>query len=255
VVRVIGVAVRLPEHDDGRPPVVLVHGAANSAAVWVYWADALVAAGWPTYAIDLRGHGASVPIDLSRTSMYDYLADVRQLVGRLRQQPVIVGWSMGGLVAIMAAEAGLARACIGLAPSTPARAVDASWDASTALRTGEFGPEEYGITSRVPDEQPAMPDLDREERVVALGSLGRESRYARDERQRGIVVSSLPCRLLIVTGTGDLQWPRERYAGLHLPAEHQVSEGASHWGLVLNRRALATTIPAVLEWLHTNTSG
>ena len=115
-----------------------------------------------------------------------------------------------------------------------------------ALRVGEFGPEEYGITSRDPDEQPAMTDLDREERLIALGSLGRESRYARDERQRGIVVTSLPCPLLIVTGTDDRQWPRERYAGLHLPAEHLVAEGASHWGLVLNRRALATTIPAVL---------
>jgi hypothetical protein len=31
-----------------------------------------------------------------------------------------------------------------------------------------LGPEEHGITSRDPDEQQAMPDLDREERLVAL---------------------------------------------------------------------------------------
>lgn len=240
----IVVSARLPAEDVGRPPVILVHGAANSAAVWTYWSAVLAADGWPSYAVDLRGHGASVPTDLSQTSMRDYLADVRQLAAQLRQRPVIVGWSMGGLVAIMAAEAGLARACVGLAPSTPAEAVDET----VALRVGDFGPEEYGITSREPDDQPAMPDLDREERLVALGSLGRESRYARDERQRGIVVASLPCPLLIVTGTDDRQWPRERYDGLHLPAEHLVAEGASHWGLVLNRRALATTIPAVLAW-------
>jgi hypothetical protein len=93
-----------------------------------------------------------------------------------------------------------------------------------------------------------MPDLDREERAIALGSLGLESRYARDERQRGIVIPSLPCPLLIVTGTDDRQWPRERYADLHLPAEHLAAKGASHWGLVLNRRVLATTIPAVMGW-------
>ena len=158
---------------------------------------------------------------------------------------------MGGLVAIMAAEAGLARACVGLAPSTPAETMDEG----VALRVGEFGPAEYGITSRDPDDQPAMSDLDREERLVALGSLGQESRYARDERQRGIVVSSLACPLLIVTGTDDRQWPRERYAGLHLPAEHLVMDGTSHWGLVLNRRALATTIPAVLAWIRSQESG
>jgi pimeloyl-ACP methyl ester carboxylesterase len=247
----ISVTARLPAEDRSRPPVILVHGAANSAAVWTYWLDALAADGWPVYALDLRGHGASAPLDLSRTSMADYLEDVRRLAGQLREQPVIVGWSMGGLVAIMAAEAGLARACVGLAPSTPARTVDES----VALRVGEFGPEEYGITSQDPDDQPAMPDLDREERLVALSSLGPESRYARDDRQRGIVVASLSCPLLIVTGTDDIQWPRERYEGLHLPAEHRAADGASHWGLVLNRRALATTIPAVLAWLRRQGSG
>jgi pimeloyl-ACP methyl ester carboxylesterase len=242
----IAVQARLPAKDAGRPPVILVHGAANSATVWTYWSAALASDGWPTYAIDLRGHGASEPIDLSRTSMRDYLADVRQLAGQLRERPVMIGWSMGGLVAMMAAETGLARACVGLAPSTPAQAKDpAAW-----LRVGSFGAEEYGITSRDPDApQPSMPDLDREERAIALGSLGQESRYARDERQRGIVIPSLPCPLLIVTGTDDRQWPRERYAGLHLPAEHLVADGASHWGLVLNRRALASMLPAVLGWL------
>jgi pimeloyl-ACP methyl ester carboxylesterase len=242
----IAVSVRLPAKDQGRPPVVLVHGAANSAAVWTYWSAALAADGWPTYAIDLRGHGASALTNLSKTSMRDYLADVRQLTGQLRERPIIVGWSMGGLVAIMAAGAGAARACVGLAPSTPTQKMDTTaW-----LRVGDFGPEEYGITSRDPDDQPAMPDMDREERLIALGSLGRESRYARDERQRGIVVSSLPCPLLIVTGTDDRQWPRERSADLHLPAEHVVGEGASHWGLVLNRRALASMVPRVLEWMR-----
>ena len=86
-------------------------------------------------------------------------------------------------------------------------------------------------------------------RQVALASLGKESRYARDERQRGIVIESLPCPLLIVTGADDRQWPRERYRDLWLPADELTVDGASHWGLVLNRRALAALVPAVLAWL------
>jgi pimeloyl-ACP methyl ester carboxylesterase len=246
----LSVTATLPERDRGRPPVVLAHGAANSAAVWRFWALLLAADGWPCYAIDLRGHGASSATDLSQTGMRDYLDDVRRLIGQLQERPVIVGWSMGGLVALMAAAEGLAQACVGLAPSTPARAIDEA----VPLRQGEFGPEEYGIISQDPTEQPAMPDLDREERVIALGSLGRESRYARDERQRGIVIEALPCPLMIVTGAQDRQWPRERYAGLHLPAQHLTAEGASHWGLVLNRRALATIVPAVSDWLDEQTS-
>jgi pimeloyl-ACP methyl ester carboxylesterase len=241
----LAITAALPDAPSGRPPVVLVHGAANSAGVWTFWQRSLAEAGWPSYAIDLRGHGRSDAIDLSRTSMRDYAGDVRVLMGQLARPAVLIGWSMGGLVAMLAAAEGDALACVGLAPSTAARAVDAS----VALRQGEFGPEEYGITSREPARQPAMPDLDREEREVALASLGRESRLARDERKAGVVIESLPCPLLIVTGTADAQWPRSRYAGLWLAADEIEVHGASHWGLVLNRRALATLVPQVVAWV------
>ena len=157
---------------------------------------------------------------------------------------MVMGWSMGGLVALMVAATGDAAACVALAPSVPALEIDPS----AALRKGEFGPEEYGITSADPADQPGMHDLDLAERQVALASLSRESRLARDERRAGVVIESLPCPLLIVTGTADASWPRERYDSLWLNAEHLSVEGASHWGLVLNRRALTTAVPAVTGW-------
>jgi pimeloyl-ACP methyl ester carboxylesterase len=245
----LAVSAVLPDVMSDHPPLILMHGSANSAAVWGFWQQALAARGWPSYAIALRGHGQSGPRDLAHTSMQDYATDVAALVAQFRQSPVLIGWSMGGLVALMVAATGVASACVGLAPSTPARQLDTS----VALRTGEFGGEEYGITSRDPDEQPAMPDLDREERLIALASIGRESRLARDERQRGIVIEALPCPLLIVTGTRDRAWPRERYNNLWLTADYLSVEGASHWGLVLQRRALSSMIPAVLRWIVQHT--
>jgi hypothetical protein len=167
---------------------------------------------------------------------------------------------MGGLVAMMAASGidtpmhpSIAlddpklniRAIVGLAPSTPAAEINPN----KVIESGEFGPEEYGITSDDPVDQPAMPDLDIEERVIALASLGRESRYARGERAAGIVLGPLPCPLLIATGTEDRQWPRSRYDSMPVRAEYLSVEGASHWGLVLNRRALQTLVPAVCEWV------
>jgi pimeloyl-ACP methyl ester carboxylesterase len=239
------VSAVLPSHRMGDPPVILVHGSVNSAPVWTFWQHMLADAGWASYAIDLRGHGRSAPLDLSRTSMQDYAADVRMLALQFKRLPVIIGWSMGGLVALMSAAEGIANACIALAPSTPAR----HRDTDVTLRTGEFGPEEYGIQDRNPDTQPAMPDLDREERVIALSSLGKESRLARDERQAGIIIESIPCPCLFVTGTADTQWPRARYHDFWLQVDYLSIEGASHWGLVLSRRALEAMIPAVLRWL------
>ena len=63
------------------------------------------------------------------------------------------------------------------------------------------------------------------------------------------MIERLPCPLLVVTGTLDRQWPRKRYTDLWLAADYLEVEGASHWGLVLNRRALERAIPAVLEWI------
>jgi pimeloyl-ACP methyl ester carboxylesterase len=244
----LAVSALLPGKNTDRPPVILVHGAANSASIWTFWQRELAGHGWASYAIDLRGHGRSDALDLSHTSMLDYADDTRAAAQPLKRAPIVLGWSMGGLVALMVAAAGFAAACIALAPSTPAR----QRDPTVALRAEEFGAEEYGIISHDPEEQRTMPDLDREERVLALASLGRESRLARDERQAGIVIESLPCPLLLVTGTADKAWPAERYRDLWLKADYLSVEGASHWGLVLNRRALARTIPAVLRWLtHT----
>jgi pimeloyl-ACP methyl ester carboxylesterase len=223
-----------------------VHGAANSAAVWIHWQDTLSHLGWTSHALDLRGHGARASADLSTTSMTDYADDVRALMRDLPAPPVLVGWSMGGLVAMMVAADGDVSACVGLAPSVPA----SSRDVSVPLRQGTFGPEEYGIVSREPDDQPTMPHLDREERRAALASLGFESRLARDERAAGIVIEHMPCPLLIVTGGEDRAWPRSRYAAMSLPAEWMQAPGASHWGLVLSRRALAGLVPAVTAWIE-----
>ena len=178
--------------------------------------------------------------------MEDYADDMVRVLDELQRPAVAVGWSMGGLVAMLAASRGSWSACIAFAPSAPASQIDPS----VPLRTGEFGPEEYGITSLDPNTQRGMSDLIREERLIALSSLSKESRMARDQRHRGIVIQSLPCPLLLVTGSRDREWPAHRYDGLTLPADRLTMQGASHWGLMLNRLAIGRAAPAVIEWLE-----
>lgn len=243
---IFSVTAALPDEDRGLPPLVLVHGAANCSGVWAFWQTHLAQRGWPSYAVDLRGHGGSGPADLSTTTMEDYTDDVGRVLDELRRPAVVVGWSMGGLVAMMAAACGGWSACVAFAPSAPASAVDPTVE----VRTGEFGPEEYGITSFDPNAQRGMSDLVREERLIALSSLSRESRMARDQRRRGIVVDSLPCPFLLVTGTRDREWPAARYQGLDLPGDRLTMQGASHWGLVLNRLAIGKAVPEITAWLQ-----
>ncbi len=157
-----------PSSPSERAPILLVHGAANSSSVWRYWQESLARLGWSSHALDLRGHGWS-PGSVDGASMVDYADDVAEAASGLLEPPVVMGWSMGGLVALMFAARGLARACVALAPSTPADEPDPRVE----IRAGTFGPEEYGITGDDPADRPAMPDLDTQERLVALGSASR----------------------------------------------------------------------------------
>jgi pimeloyl-ACP methyl ester carboxylesterase len=96
----LGVTAALPDRDSARPPIILVHGAANSASIWTFWQQELAAQGRASYAIDLRGHGRSIGVDLSTTSLYDYAADGCMLALQFKRSPIVLGWSMGGLVAL-----------------------------------------------------------------------------------------------------------------------------------------------------------
>jgi pimeloyl-ACP methyl ester carboxylesterase len=244
----LAVNVAVPVGGSSRPPVILLHGAANSASIWFYWQQHLDAAGWASYALDLRGHGRSTLQSLAGVSMRDYAADVQALIRQLAQKPVMIGWSMGGLVAMMAASEGVACAYVGLEPSQPASAVDPA----VPVRKGEYGAEEYLITDASSLDEVA-PDLDQEERGRAMASLCKESRWARDERKAGVLINRLPCPSMVVADPSRPDY-RERYKavrreGARLGIEFFDTPTTGHWDLVLNRRNLAVLIPRVLAWL------
>jgi pimeloyl-ACP methyl ester carboxylesterase len=234
------------------PPVLLVHGACNASGVWRYWRERLEARGHRTHALDLRGHGAAPCADLGRVRMSDYVADVDQAARALPAPPVVVGWSMGGLVALMYAAVVPVPGVLALGPSTPGPLLEAP--SAEPPRPGTFGPEAYGITDPRAPVQPTMPDLDPEEVAVALRSLGRESALARQERRQGVWFDprGFRGRVLIGGGERDEAFPPAacRRVARFLAADYLEFPGASHWGLVLNRRALDQALPALLRWFE-----
>jgi len=165
---------------------------------------------------------------------------------------VVVGWSMGGLVALMYAAVVPVPGVLALGPSTPGPLLEAP--SAEPERPGTFGPEAYGITDPQAAVQPTMPDLDPEEVAVALRSLGRESALARQERRRGIWFDprGFRGRVLIGGGERDEVVPPAacRRVARFLAADYLEFPGASHWGLVLNRRSLDRALPAILRWLE-----
>jgi N-formylmaleamate deformylase len=87
-------------NEQAEPTVVLLHGNAANAWWWYSFAGA-VGGRMRLIALDMRGHGDSEWIRPPAYRPADYAQDVHRLILELSlRAPVIVGHSMGGLVAI-----------------------------------------------------------------------------------------------------------------------------------------------------------
>lgn len=88
--------------EEGAPPVILLHGIGGDHTTWSVVADHL-ADRYRVYAVDQRGHGSSDRAD--RYSFRLMAEDVWALADELGLEEVrLVGHSMGGLVALIAAQ-------------------------------------------------------------------------------------------------------------------------------------------------------
>jgi len=109
------VLTRFPAEDDGRPPLLFVHGLGHGAWCWEKWLDAAADAGWSATAVSLRGHGNS-PGRLRTALLRQYADDVIATALSLPRPAVLVGHSMGGLVVQQALARYAARAAVLVAP-------------------------------------------------------------------------------------------------------------------------------------------
>ena len=103
-----------------RPPVLFVPGLFAGAWVFEAWQRWFAARGWRTAALDLRGRpGSRAVAAMGRVSMADYAADTLD-AARVLGEPAVIGHSMGGLLAQLAAAAGAVRAAVLVCSAPPA---------------------------------------------------------------------------------------------------------------------------------------
>jgi pimeloyl-ACP methyl ester carboxylesterase len=112
---------RLPAVDQGRPPLLFVHGLGHGAWCWENWLGAAADAGYPAYAVSLRGHAGS-PGRLRTALLGQYVDDVVRTAAALPRPAVLVGHSMGGLVVqrALARYAAVAGVLVAPVPAHPA---------------------------------------------------------------------------------------------------------------------------------------
>ena len=110
-----------PRTATGLPPVVFLHGAFADEAGFEGWVGRFAAAGFDAWAPARRGRRGIGPDRAAGLTFDDYVEDTLAVLDALGSTtpPVLVGHSLGGLVAQRIAERGQAGAIALLAPAPP----------------------------------------------------------------------------------------------------------------------------------------
>jgi pimeloyl-ACP methyl ester carboxylesterase len=106
-VQVAGCEIAYRESSGTGRPLVLVHGNSSSSATWQALLDGPLGERYRCVALDLPGHGASgLAPDADGYSLPGYTTLVAEFAGSVgAHEPVLVGWSLGGHIALEAVPA------------------------------------------------------------------------------------------------------------------------------------------------------
>jgi len=196
---------------SGRVPVLFVHGLWLAPECWREWRWLFESEGFATLTPGWPGEAASVaaartePGRLAGLGIAQVSEHCAELAAALERRPVVIGHSLGGLVAQQLAGRGVGRATVAVAPAphrgvlpVPVSSVRAAWpalrDPRQRRRTVALSPAEfrYAFTNALRQEEAdrlyveqAVPAPGRPLFELALANLNPATRARVDVRAPG----------------------------------------------------------------------
>lgn len=243
------------ELSDSRPPVLFIHGAFGRPALLKPWIDFFGQAGFDCVAPALPGRDPSDDAVLRRTGIGQLFDTVLQAYDGLATAPVIIGHSMGGLLAQKLAAARDPRAVVLLASVPPG----ILWPQLKPLP--HLAPLMPSILAgrpilpspRTMREVPlcTLPSAEQDELIPLLvrdsGKVYRQMLVGAPVTR--VTAADVTCPVLCVSAGEDrnVAARASRQIAKRYGAQHQVHPGLPHW--IIAESALNEVAPPVLEWL------
>lgn len=219
---------------------VCVHGAGGGGWEWGIWGRVLAVAGFAVVAPDL------VPAEggLARTRFPDYRSQVADWCRGVDGPVVLIGASLGGLLALAVAHEIHPAALVLINPLPPAGVLARPLHAEYPLLVPWTSQRSLAATRR------SMPDADDAACLHALRRWRDESGTVLNEARDGITIDVPRCASLVLASELDRDVPGAamRALAIRLSADFRLIPGASHVGPLLGREA-AGVAERTADWL------
>ena len=242
-------------------PIVMVHGAFCGGWVFERFRQLFEAAGHRVLTPELPGHAPGAAGAVANQTMVDYARYVADVCAALPEPPVLIGHSMGGLVAQLAAARTPVSALVLLAPSPPWGVSGSSMEeAISAVSLYGLGP--YWLQAIDPDYALAklysLDRMDQEARRAVFARMVPESGRALwqtlnwwlDPFMTTLVPpGAIGAPTLAIAGGRDVIHPPAtvKQTAARLSADFKVFREMSHW--LPGEPGWEEVAGACLEWL------
>ncbi|WP_246720422.1 alpha/beta hydrolase family protein [Rhizobium lentis] len=238
----------------GRPRLLFVHGAFTGSWMWSKYIPHFMAAGWDSYCINLRGHYKSRSVDFTQVEFAHYLEDIREgiaeIVDETGSPPVVIGFSMGGILSQKLAES-VEIAGLVLIDSSICRQVH------DAVPYQDLAPRAPGLVVPAPargeqfSADETSEDIAFQRKYLSMESGKAFAAFSFHFGAQGISVDGgrITCPSLVISAVGDEDDDhRGRAAARHIGGEYLGLSGTTHTGLLVGQR-YHEAVSSIMDWL------
>jgi hypothetical protein len=241
----------ITETTKKRPPLLLVHGAYTGSWMWSKYIPHFISNGWKCYAMNMRSHYKSRVMDMTQVTFEDYLDDIKEAIAECGEAPIIIGFSLGGILCQKLAETVKLAGLILI-------------DSCISKEVNEIAPYKSPSENTIGMIMPAptrgdIPSIDESVEDIAF-----QIKYLSMESSKAIIAcacwikgiegiaidrSVITCPSLVIKSVScDEDDRRGEVEANHLNAEYEGFWDTTHTGLLVGQKYLEV-VDRIIDWL------
>ncbi|MUT68587.1 alpha/beta fold hydrolase [Paenibacillus sp. NEAU-GSW1] len=241
----------LPESGQQRPPLLFVHGAFTGSWMWSKYIPHFISKGWNCFVMNMRSHYKSRHMDMTRITFEDYLEDVMQAIVECGVPPIVIGFSMGGILSEKLAET-VDIAGLVLLDSVVSREVN---EAVPYNSLGQLFSEivvPAPIREELASADESADDIAFQNKYLAIESAKAFNAFIFSPESNGISIDShsIGCPSLVIRAVNSEDDERRGQAQAKLlRGEYKGLWNTTHTGLLAGQR-YREAVDAITDWLE-----